>query len=76
VLLPSILAGGMAGHDCGSPPPENLSTCYSSKQKTPQLECPFFGCGVCSRRWVFSSKDCSNCKGQNSELLGYLLLGK
>ncbi|ESW24757.1 hypothetical protein PHAVU_004G157500 [Phaseolus vulgaris] len=58
----------MAGHDCGSPPLENLSTCYSSKQKTPQLECPFFGCGVCSRRWVFSSKDCSNCMGQNSEL--------
>ncbi|XP_052723172.1 carbon catabolite repressor protein 4 homolog 5 isoform X3 [Vigna angularis] len=54
----------MASHDRGSPPPENLSTCYSSKQKTPLLESPCF-----ARRWVFSSKDCSNCMGQkNSEL--------
>lgn len=70
VLLLSILEGGMASHDRGSPPPENLSTCYSSKQKTPLLESPCF-----ARRWVFSSKDCSNCTGQNSELRGYLFLG-
>ncbi|KAL5142946.1 Carbon catabolite repressor protein 4 5 [Glycine soja] len=51
----------MAGHDCGSPPLENLSTCYLSKQRTPQLEAPVSDCGVCSRRWVFSLKDFSNC---------------
>ncbi|KAG5007603.1 hypothetical protein JHK85_026145 [Glycine max] len=57
----SILASSMAGHDCGSPPLENLSTCYLSKQRTPQLEAPVSDCGVCSRRWVFSLKDFSNC---------------
>lgn len=61
----SILASSMAGHDCGSPPLENLSTCYLSKQRTPQLEAPVSDCGVCSRRWVFSLKDFSNCMGQN-----------